>query len=109
MVEDWPDPEEAAKALKNWDTAARYQLFHGIAAVMAALSGIHAASRGKANRGFLAAGVLFLVGTAIFSCCLYAMVLGGPRILGAVVPLGGLSMIIGWICLAWAGFQSFRD
>jgi uncharacterized membrane protein YgdD (TMEM256/DUF423 family) len=45
---------------------------------------------------------LFLVGVAIFAGTLYAMALGGPRILGAVTPIGGLSFLAGWLVLAWA-------
>jgi uncharacterized membrane protein YgdD (TMEM256/DUF423 family) len=49
-----------------------------------------------------AAGWAFLIGVLIFSGLLYALVLTGPtwRWLGAVVPIGGLSLIVGWILLA---------
>ena len=36
----------------------------------------------------------------MFSGTLYAMALGGPRVLGAVTPLGGLSLIRAWSALA---------
>ena len=48
---------------------------------------------------------LWIVGVLIFSGCLYAMSLTGIRILGAIVPIGGLSLLIGWIVLgvkAWS-------
>jgi uncharacterized membrane protein YgdD (TMEM256/DUF423 family) len=36
----------------------------------------------------------------LFSGSLYALVLGAPRWLGAVTPLGGLAFVVGWIALA---------
>ena len=45
--------------------------------------------------------VWLLVGALIFALSLYAMALGGPRWLGAVTPIGGAVMIIGWLALAW--------
>jgi len=41
-------------------------------------------------------GWLLLAGVLLFCGSLYAMALGGPRFLGAVAPLGGLSLILGW-------------
>jgi uncharacterized membrane protein YgdD (TMEM256/DUF423 family) len=49
-----------------------------------------------------AAPPLFLAGAAIFSGTLFAMALGGPRWLGAVTPVGGLSFMGGWAALAWS-------
>jgi uncharacterized membrane protein YgdD (TMEM256/DUF423 family) len=37
------------------------------------------------------------------------MALGGPRWLGAVTPLGGLSLLVGWGILAWCGVASSRS
>ena len=35
-----------------------------------------------------------------FSGTLYAMALGAPRWLGAITPIGGLGMMLGWLLLA---------
>eukprot|EP01048_Picozoa_sp_COSAG05_P025804 COSAG05_NODE_6744_length_910_cov_0.949445_2_plen_87_part_00 len=48
------------------------------------------------------AGFLFLIGICLFSGLLYALVLLEKPFLGAIVPLGGLSFIGGWIALAMA-------
>lgn len=69
-------------------TGGMYQLVHAIAAL--AIMG-HA-------RG---AAIALLVGAAIFALTLYAMALGAPRWLGAVTPIGGTLLIIGWL---WAGW-----
>jgi uncharacterized membrane protein YgdD (TMEM256/DUF423 family) len=44
--------------------------------------------------------VAFTAGIGVFSGTLYAMALGGPRMLGAITPLGGLCLIAGWGLIA---------
>jgi uncharacterized membrane protein YgdD (TMEM256/DUF423 family) len=46
-----------------------------------------------------------LLGIVLFSGSLYWFALGGPRVLGAVTPLGGTSMIAGFIGL---GIEAVR-
>jgi hypothetical protein len=47
------------------------------------------------------AGWGFALGTLLFSGLLYAMALGAPRWFGAVVPLGGVAFLAGWVALGW--------
>ena len=84
-----------ARALETFETAARYQLIHGLAAVFAADRA--AREGGAAARS---AALAFLVGALFFCGSLYTLALGGPRILGAVAPLGGLGFMTGWAFLA---------
>jgi uncharacterized membrane protein YgdD (TMEM256/DUF423 family) len=42
------------------------------------------------------------VGTLIFSGCLAALALTGVKLLGAIVPIGGVLLIAGWARLALA-------
>jgi uncharacterized membrane protein YgdD (TMEM256/DUF423 family) len=44
---------------------------------------------------------LLLAGILIFSGSLYVLALTGLRVLGAVTPVGGLSLIAAWVALAW--------
>ena len=90
----------ATETLKTWETAARYALMHALATVAV---GTLAALRPAP--GLAAAGWCFLVGTAIFSGCLFALALSGVKILGAVVPIGGVLLIAGWMLLAYAGWH----
>lgn len=69
-------------------TGSIYQLAHAVAAV---------ALVAPARR----VAVVLLIGAAIFAGALYALALGSPRILGAVAPIGGATMIAGWIWLAF--------
>lgn len=79
-------------------TGSLYQMTHALA-----VFGAFALHRAGARGMGLAAG-LFLAGTLVFSGSLYAMALGGPRLLGAITPLGGLAFMTGWALLAWRAF-----
>jgi uncharacterized membrane protein YgdD (TMEM256/DUF423 family) len=51
---------------------------------------------------FAASAWCFLLGTLIFSGCLAVLALSGVKILGAIVPVGGVLLIVGWLLLAFA-------
>lgn len=68
-------------------TGALYQLLHAVAVI--ALP--RAAGRPRA---------VLLAGATIFAATLYLMALGAPRWLGAVTPIGGVMMVVGWLWLA---------
>lgn len=95
----------AAHGLEGWKavewakTGAQYQMTHALA-VFAAFA-LHRA--GAKHMGVAAA--LFLAGSVVFSGTLYAMALGGPKILGAITPIGGLAFLAGWGLMAFRGFE----
>lgn len=86
-----------AALLETWATASLYHFHHALALL---LVGVLAKQFG--NAGFVAAGWTLFAGMLIFSGSLYLLVLSGQRWLGAVTPIGGTVMIIGWLMLAWA-------
>ncbi|MEL7500131.1 MAG: DUF423 domain-containing protein [Planctomycetota bacterium] len=94
------DPELAARRLDNWKTAAMYQMLHSIGLVLIGI----AASRDK-NVWFTIAGWTMTIGILVFSGLLYLLVLTEVRILGAIVPIGGVSMIVSWLALAVGAVQ----
>lgn len=83
------EPEQLA----SWHTAVQYQLLHGVALLGL---GLYAAQSGRAV-GLQA--WLFTLGITLFSGSIYLLVLGGPRWLGPVTPLGGLCFLAGWLSL----------
>lgn len=87
--------------LATWETAARYHMIHSVALVMVGLIGER-----RPVALLDAAGWLFVAGILIFGGTVYALALGGPRWLGAITPLGGLSLIAGWLVLALAVARS---
>jgi uncharacterized membrane protein YgdD (TMEM256/DUF423 family) len=85
-----------------WETAARYHLFHAIAAL-----GIAAwlrAATASGTRWMTWAARAWVVGVVLFSGSLYWLALGGPRWLGPVTPLGGIFLLLGWLAVALAAF-----
>jgi uncharacterized membrane protein YgdD (TMEM256/DUF423 family) len=75
-----------------WQTAVQYQFWHALALLaVAALR----PPRAGAIAWLLGGGLLIFCGT------LYLMALTGQRWLGAVTPLGGIAMILGWLLFAW--------
>lgn len=83
-------PEQVA----SWQTAAHYQLLHAVALLALALFGAGGRAPGPAPW-------LLSAGMVLFSGSIYALVLGGPRWLGPVTPLGGLCLMAGWASLLW--------
>jgi uncharacterized membrane protein YgdD (TMEM256/DUF423 family) len=90
--------------LAVFETGVRYQLVHALA--LLAVAWACARWPGPASR---AAGWLFIVGIVLFSGSLYLLVLTGMRSFGAVTPIGGVAFLLGWACLAWAGWRAGRQ
>ena len=83
-----------------WQTAVQYQLWHALA--LLALAALRP-PRAGAIAWLLGGGAL------LFSGSLYLMALTDARWLGAITPLGGLAMILGWFLFAWQAARSGTD
>lgn len=70
-------------------TGGQYQLVHAVAALVA----VRMEARCQAW--------LFVIGSALFAGSLYLLALGAPRPVGAITPVGGMVIIVGWLWLAW--------
>ena len=89
---------------KGWlQTGAQYQMIHALAVFACVL--LWRLGGGAAQ----IAAWLFLAGGFVFAATLYAMALGAPRWLGAVTPIGGVLMILGWAALAWTALTGTRS
>ena len=80
--------------LVTFETGVRYQMYHALALLVTAW----AAGRWESSL-IEWSGWLFVLGIVGFSGSLYILVLTGQRWLGAVTPLGGLALILGWVLL----------
>ena len=88
------------RSLEIFETAARYQMYHALALLLVAIL----ISRWENPPIILlVSGWLFIIGVVIFSGSLYTLSLTGIKSWGAVAPLGGLALMIGWGALAFAG------
>jgi uncharacterized membrane protein YgdD (TMEM256/DUF423 family) len=70
-----------------WQTAVLYHLLHAVAFV--------------ALPAWLWVRRLWLAGIFLFCGSLYWLALGGPKILGPITPLGGVTLLCGWALLVW--------
>ncbi len=75
-----------------WETAVFYHLIHAV--VLFVLAGRLPLRRGP--------WFCFLFGIVVFSGSLYLLALTNQRWLGAVTPVGGISLVGGWLWLALA-------
>ncbi|MFI5342761.1 MAG: DUF423 domain-containing protein [Chlamydiales bacterium] len=87
--------------LAIFEVGARYQMYHALAICLAAWAS-------TVTPGMLAplSGWLFFAGTLIFSGSLYALALTDIKLLGAITPIGGVLLLIGWLCLAFAACKA---
>ena len=86
--------------LDTFETAVRFQMYHAFALLATGLI----ADRWR-SRWTDAAGWLFLLGALLFSGSLYGLALSGVGVLGAIAPVGGLSLILAWAALAIAALR----
>lgn len=89
----------AANELDHWKTASFYHLPHAVLAVLLALLG----DRGGKAGGW--AWRVTIAGILLFSGSLYLLACTQVKWLGAVTPFGGMSFMLGWICLAVAKWR----
>ena len=74
-----------------WQTGVFYHLVHSV--VLLVLAGWRPLPR--------LSYLLFLCGVVVFSGSLYALALTNFRWFGAIAPLGGLGMLLGWLSLVF--------
>jgi len=90
-------------SLEIWHTAVEYQFWHALA-----LLGVSGIARTRETPALRVAATAFVVGIVFFSGSLYALALGGPRMVGVITPMGGLALIVGWLALAIQGWRYER-
>jgi uncharacterized membrane protein YgdD (TMEM256/DUF423 family) len=86
-----------AELLAVFEVGVRYQMYHALALLAVAW----AYTRWPSGP-MIAAGWLFVAGAALFSGSLYVLALTGQKSLGAIAPVGGVTLVLGWLLLAWA-------
>lgn len=78
--------------LASWQTAVQYLLIHAVA-LLALGGGIRLSDSPWLEWSATA----WMIGVILFSGSIFLLVLGGPRWLGPVTPVGGVALIIGWL------------
>ena len=88
--------------LAVWNTGVQYHLWHALGMMAVGLC----AAIVPDGPWLRSAGALLLAGIVLFSGSLYALALGAPKGLGELTPVGGISLMLGWVALAVAVLRS---
>lgn len=95
----------SADNLQIFTTGTNYQLIHGMALLLVAALGEKIVN----NQRAAVTGWLLIAGIVLFCGSLYALAVTGIKSFGMIAPIGGLSLIVGWLVLtisAWPSKQS---
>jgi uncharacterized membrane protein YgdD (TMEM256/DUF423 family) len=90
----------ANNQLNNYETAVKYQFIHALGLIM-----IGILSKEFSSKTMLYSGFCMLAGSIIFSGALYLICFTGIKMFGAIAPIGGTLMIIGWVLLFWSVYK----
>ena len=82
--------------LAIFETAVRYQMYHALGLLLMGISGFH-----LPDYLIYLPSYFLIFGTMIFSGTLITLVLTDLKWLGAITPIGGLCLIIGWLLFAY--------
>ena len=93
-------PEEFAQRQAWLETGVKYHMYHAAALLAIGLAGQ------RAETNFSTSAIAWLIGILIFSGCLYAMTMTGVKVLGAIVPIGGVAFIVGWVMVCISALRS---
>jgi len=88
----------------TFETAVKYQFYHALALVLIAILLQNASV--IAAKWYNWAGYTMLAGVIIFSGALYTICFTGIKTFGAVAPIGGTLMIVGWALLFWGATKN---
>jgi uncharacterized membrane protein YgdD (TMEM256/DUF423 family) len=91
--------------LGTFETGVKYQTYHALALLIVAL----VPARRYASTLLTVSGWFFVLGTFLFSGSLYLLTLSGTGWFGAITPVGGMALIIGWFCLVVAVFWNCKE
>lgn len=93
---------EATGRSATFETAVKYQFYHALALVLVGILIQLFGSNLTMVKLLGWSGNSLLIGTLIFSGSLYVLCFTGITWLGAITPIGGVAMIVGWALLFWA-------
>ncbi len=84
-----------AAAWESYQTAIEYQFYHGLGLIGTTL----VAQRYPESRLIALSGWLLLAGVILFCGSIYATTFGAPAAVGSLAPLGGMTLMSGWLAL----------
>lgn len=92
---------QATNRTDTFETAVKYQMYHTLALLAVGLLLFKVESP-----ALQVAAWAFFIGILVFSGSLYTLCLTGITWLGAITPIGGTALIVGWGALFYAILKS---
>lgn len=92
---------EASGRYDTYQTAVQYHLLHALVLVAAAW-----VAERYPGRWSTLAGWLLTAGILLFSGSLYILAIGNLSFMGAIAPLGGVCLLLGWLALGIAAWRA---
>ena len=89
-------PRLSAEDLAIFETAVRYQMYHALGIVLIGVLGFHVP-----HNLILLPSCFMISGILIFSGTLFLLLYTNVKWFGAITPIGGTFLIIGWLYLAF--------
>ena len=86
---------------KVFEVAVRYQMYHAFALIATAWAADHFSHAALSWGGWC-----FFSGAVVFSGSLYLLVFTGVTKWGAVTPIGGALLLIGWVLIIVGAWRS---
>ena len=82
--------------LAIFETAVRYQMYHALGILLMGLASIDLTEKLVSTPAYF-----LILGMIVFSGSLFLLVFTNLRWFGAITPIGGLCLIIGWLLFAY--------
>tara|TARA_B100001093_G_scaffold413695_1_gene403633 strand:- start:297 stop:665 length:369 start_codon:yes stop_codon:yes gene_type:complete len=79
-----------------FETAVRYQMYHALGILLMGLASIDLTEKLVSTPAYF-----LILGMIVFSGSLFLLVFTNLRWFGAITPIGGLCLIIGWLLFAY--------
>lgn len=97
-----------AEVLRWTMTAIRYHQVGALVTTMIGLALLASPAASVAN-ALARSAWLFVAGTLLFSFSIYAAAVSGVELLTWITPVGGVTLMIAWLSLAWAALRAGKD
>ena len=82
--------------LAIFETAVRYQMYHALGLLLMGLASFYLTEKLVSTPAYF-----LILGIIVFSGSLFLLVFTNLRWFGAITPIGGLCLIIGWLLFAY--------
>jgi len=103
----WLSKNFPVERMNVWEIGVRYQMYHALALLLCGVicqqesnnaKNVRRSLRGTGSSVLIASN-FFVWGSVVFSGSLYLLVITNTAWLGAVTPIGGILLVVGWIFL----------